>query len=103
MVFDATTARFQLVFNINTDIHQPTIIYVNEELNYPQGCNINVSPASSLTWNSTERNYYEFTSGTATKNDTTITILIMPKTLSWFTKFCRLWNWIKVKVFFWKK
>ena len=82
MVFEPTTSHFQLVFNINTDIHQPTIIYINEELNYPQGCNINVSPVNSLTWNSTNRNYYEFILGTSTKNETTITILITPKTLN---------------------
>jgi len=100
MVFDATTARFQLVFIINTDIHQPTIIYINEELNYPQGCDINVTPVNSLTWNSTERNYYEFTPGTLTKNDTEVTILITRKT---FNIFQRFWNWIKIKVSFWRK
>jgi hypothetical protein len=97
MVFDPITSRFQLVFNVNTDIHQPTIIYINEELNYPQGCDINVSPVNSLTWNSTDRNYYEFTPATSTENDTTIVILITPKTLNWFYKF---WNWLKMKVSF---
>jgi endoglycosylceramidase len=82
MVFDPITARFRFVFNINTDIHQPTIIYINEQLNYPQGCDINVSPANSLIWNLTERNYYEFTPGNSTKNGTAITILITPKALN---------------------
>jgi endoglycosylceramidase len=100
MIFNPTTARFQLVFTINTDIHQPTIIYINEELNYPQGCDIKVSPVNSLTWNSSNRNYYEFIPGTSTKNDTAITILITPKTLNVFYRF---WNWIKVKISFWKK
>jgi hypothetical protein len=99
MVFNPTTARFQLMFIINTDIHQPTIIYINEELNYPQGSDINVAPVNSLTWNSTERNYYEFTPGTSTKNGTAVTILITPKTLNWFHRF---WNWIKIKVFVWR-
>ncbi len=79
MFFDPISFRFQLVFNINTAIQQPTIIYINEELNYPYGCDINVSPVNSLTWNSTDRNYYEFSPVTSTKNETTVTILIIPK------------------------
>ncbi len=80
MVFDPLTTRFQLIFNINRDIQQPTIIYINEELNYPYGCDINVSPVNSLTWNSTNQNYYEFSPVTSTKNGTTVMILITPKT-----------------------
>ena len=56
MFFDPITARFEFIFTVNTDIHQPTIIYINEDLNYPQGCNINVLPVDSLTWSSTDRN-----------------------------------------------
>jgi hypothetical protein len=99
MAFDPITSHFQLVFNVNTDIHQPTIIYINEELNYPQGFDINVSPVNSLTWNSTERNYYQFIPGTSAKNETAITIQISPKKLNLFSRF---WNWLKVKVCFWK-
>jgi hypothetical protein len=100
MFFDSSSFRLQLVFNINTDIHQPTIIYINEDLNYPHGNDINVSPTNSLTWTSTSRNYYEFTPTTLTNNGTTITILITPKTLSWPYRF---WNWLKTTFSFWKK
>lgn len=82
MSFDPITSRFQLVFNINTTIPQPTIIYINEELNYPHGFDINVSPNDTLTWNSSERNYYEFSPTASTKNGTIITILITAKTLN---------------------
>ena len=81
MSFDPISSRFQLVFNLNITIQQPTIIYINEELNYPHGFDINVSPNNTLTWNSSERNYYEFSPKTSTKNDTTTTILITAKTL----------------------
>jgi hypothetical protein len=64
---------------VNTDIHAPTIVYINEELNYPHGADITVTPADSLIWNSTSSNYYEFTTTTATKNGTNITILITAK------------------------
>jgi hypothetical protein len=87
MSFDPISARFQLAFNVNTAIQQPTIIYINEELNYPHGCVINVSPANSLAWNSTNRNYYEFLPTTSTKNDTIVTILIIQKTSIGFTDF----------------
>jgi len=100
MFFEPTSCRFQLTFNVNTDIHQPTIVYINEDLNYPHGNDINVSPVNSLTWTSTSRNYYEFLPVASTKNGTTITILITPKTLHWFYRFC---NWLKMKVFFLEK
>ena len=82
MSFDPITSRFQLVFNINTTIQQPTIVYINQELNYPHGFDINVSPNNTLTWNSSERNYYEFSATTSTKNGMIITIFITAKTLN---------------------
>src|SRR5690349_112578 len=96
MSFDPVTSNFRLVFNVNTDISQPTIVYINEELNYPKGCDISVTPANSLTWKSTEQNYYEFVPSTSTKNGTVVAIFIKQKTLSWYY---RLWNWIKMKIF----
>jgi len=100
MLFNPTSSQFQLVFNINIDIHQPTIIYINEDLNYPHGNIINVSPVNSLTWTSTNRNYYEFIPTASTKNETTITIQITAKTANWLYRF---WNWLKMKIVFWKK
>ncbi|CAF3794333.1 unnamed protein product [Adineta steineri] len=100
MSFDSISFNFQLTFDINTNIQQPTIIYINENLNYPHGNNIDVSPVNSLTWTSTNRNYYEFLPTTSTKNSTMITIKITPKTINWFHL---LWNWFKEKIIFWKK
>lgn len=97
MLYVPSSAHFQLDFNINTDINQPTIVYINEDLNYPHGSNIEVTPANSLTWTSTSRNYYEFVPAQSTKNGTTITILITPKTLNLLS---RLWNWLKQKFSF---
>lgn len=95
--FDPYSARFQFVFTVNTDINQPTIIYINEELNYPHGADIIVTPANSLTWNSTSLNYYEFTTTSAATNGTSINILITAKRLAWYH---RVWNWIKTKFCF---
>ncbi len=75
-----TLTHPQLIFNIDTDIQQPTIVYINEELNYPNGFNITVSPVDSLTWNSPSRNYYEFLPVASTIDNTIITIFITPKT-----------------------
>ena len=36
MTFDPIAATFQLIFIINTDIRQPTIVYLNEDLNMNQ-------------------------------------------------------------------
>jgi len=53
-----------------------------------------------LTWTSTNRNYYEFIPTTSTKNETSITIQITAKTANWFYRF---WNWLTMKIVFWKK
>lgn len=100
MAFNPNSSQFQFVFEINTDIHQPTIIYINEDLNYPLGHNINVSPPNSLTWTSTSPNYYEFIPTTSTKNGTIISIEITAKTANWFSKFS---HWLLTKIAFWKK
>lgn len=97
MFFDPNTYRFQLTFNINTTIQQPTVVYVNEDLNYVYGVNIQVSPTSSMTWKSPSRNYYEFIPATSTKNGTTITITMTPKSAYWQNRF---WHWIKTKLSF---
>jgi len=76
MDFDSVTFRFELTFNINTDIHQPTIVYLNKKLNYPFGQDINISPQDSMIWNATTSNYYEFLPALSTKNNTKITIII---------------------------
>ncbi|CAF2959971.1 unnamed protein product [Rotaria sp. Silwood2] len=97
MYFEPISCNFVLYFTVNTNIQQPTIIYINEDLNYPNGNVIKVSPADSLTWTSTSRNYYEFSITASTKNGTTINIQITPKTLNWFN---RAWNWLKKKISF---
>lgn len=100
MLFDPATADFQLEFNVNTGIQQPTIIYINEDLNYPYGNNIQVSPSDSLTWKSSSRNYYEFSTTASTRNGTTVGIKITQKPSNWFY---RGFIWLKKKINYWKK
>ena len=38
--FDPNTSNFQLTYRANVEIQQPTIIFLNEKLYYPNGYNI---------------------------------------------------------------
>ena len=38
--FDPNTSDYQLTYQANIDIAQPTVIYLNEKLYYPNGYNI---------------------------------------------------------------
>lgn len=80
MSFFPSTNVFELQFIINTDIQQPTIVYLNEDFNYPHGVNITINPEKALTWTSKERNYYEFVPKDSTKNETIILIQVFPNT-----------------------
>lgn len=86
MLFAPDTALFRLQFIINTDIPQPTVIYLNEEFNYPQGLNIVIRPDNALSWTSPEKNYYEFLPTSTIKNGTTILIEITPRSAKELTK-----------------
>ncbi|CAM4966051.1 unnamed protein product [Rotaria socialis] len=79
MSFFPTTNLFELQFIINTDIQQPTVIYLNEDLNYPHGVSIILNPENSLIWASPNHNYYEFVASGSVKNGTTILIQIFAK------------------------
>ncbi|CAF3559233.1 unnamed protein product [Rotaria sp. Silwood1] len=76
MAFFPTTNLFELQFTINTDIRQPTVIYLNEDFNYPHGINVILSPENSLIWTSSNRNYFEFVPTPLLKNGTDILIQI---------------------------
>ena len=78
MIFNPNTSQFRLQFIINTGIQQPTMVYINEDFNYPQGVRIVVDPKNTLNWKSSTRNYYEFLPTSTVKNGTIITIEINP-------------------------
>lgn len=42
--FDPDTGDFQLTYHANVDIQQPTIIFLNENLYYPNGYDISINP-----------------------------------------------------------
>ena len=47
--FDPDTSDFQLVYHANIDIQQPTIIFLNEKLYYPNGYNIRYDNSTNNT------------------------------------------------------
>ncbi len=52
--------KFQLIFHSFPDSSVPTEIYLNQELWYPNGFSVKISPENSLVWNQVEENYLEF-------------------------------------------
>ena len=48
--FNTTTGDFQLVFVPTPTITAPTIIFAHQELNYPSGMKVSISPVGSATW-----------------------------------------------------
>merc|ERR1719401_566472 len=56
MSFDPLTGAFTLVFTA-TVRDAPTVVYLNEELNYPGGYSLEVTPANCLSQQKSEANY----------------------------------------------
>jgi endoglycosylceramidase len=75
-MFDPKTSHFELVFNANNSISEPTEIYLNEEFYYPNGFNVKIEPENSAAWSSPKQNYVfvTFTQNTNQGQQLTITI-----------------------------
>ena len=59
MVYDSNTREFTLIYAINTDIAEPTVIYANTQYNYPNGIQVDIFPPLALKHAHTG-NYLEF-------------------------------------------
>lgn len=79
MLFDPDTANFQLNYQANTDITAGTVIFLNEQLYYPNGFTVGIEPAGSATYNKTSTNYLLVSTSPSTKNNTMIWVNINPK------------------------
>lgn len=73
--YNFTTKQFSLGFETNPSISQPTDIYLNEKLNYPNGYSVQISPTNIL-WNSTHNHIYVWNPDTIS---TTVNLQIVPK------------------------
>eukprot|EP01132_Coremiostelium_polycephalum_P008414 gene8414-10332_t len=78
MVFDPQTASFQLVFNVDTSITQPTIIYLNEDLYYPNGYQAQIT-SGVATIQSPQTNILYVNPTSSTPNGSQITVSIKAK------------------------
>ncbi len=47
--FNATTSLFDMSFEVDVSIVEPTVVYAHFELNYPNGVDISIFPLHSLT------------------------------------------------------
>lgn len=60
MKYDWNTGAFELRFEATVE-GTPTVVYLNQELHYPAGFDVEVSPTDCLTQAQGEENYLEFT------------------------------------------
>lgn len=79
MKFNVEDGAFSLVFDINTSITQPTIIYLNEALYYPNGFMVKATPATSIQWIRPEQNFIHIQFTNAAVNGTAVSIAITSK------------------------
>lgn len=76
MSFDFDTKLFLLEFVSNPEIHQPTEIYLNEAIHYPQGFKTFVEPQGAATVIQTETNRLQLM--TTATSSTEIKFVILP-------------------------
>jgi hypothetical protein len=79
MLFDPASAGFQMTFTANTAIQQPTLIYLNEAMWYPNGYTVAISPSGAATWTSPETNRISVSFSSQAKNGAKISITITAK------------------------
>jgi hypothetical protein len=75
MKFDNNTNIFELEFTIDPSIMQPTEIYLNEFLHYPNGFNTAVIPNHALHVSQTEPNRLQLISTTNEVTDVSFVII----------------------------
>lgn len=59
MDFNAETSEFQLIYNLDTTIQGPTVIFLNEKWYYPNGYQVRLSPSGLATWSKISTNYIQ--------------------------------------------
>ncbi|EGC38983.1 hypothetical protein DICPUDRAFT_148335 [Dictyostelium purpureum] len=75
MKYDTTDATFTLTYTIDTTITQPTIVYLNEQLQYPNGYTAKITQGTA-TLDQSKTNYILITPSSATQNQSTITLTV---------------------------
>ncbi|KAN0030386.1 hypothetical protein ACTA71_010151 [Dictyostelium dimigraforme] len=78
MSFNPTNGDFSLSYTINTTITQPTQIYLNQDLHYPNGFTTTIS-SGTVTISNPQKNLIYVLPNSNTINQSTITIEILKK------------------------
>ena len=79
MTFDKATAEFNLVFANNPNCTQPTDIYLNQQLYYPNGYRVMTTPTGAAAWSSLTLNHIKVTVDASVPAGTEIAIDITAK------------------------
>jgi len=79
MFFDSTTSYFKLVFQQDTTIAAPTVIFLNQQFYYPNGFTVTITPSSAANWQQVEKNYIQVLSLPETTNRQTVQVVILAK------------------------
>jgi len=74
IIYIDRTAHFNLEYETNTAIKQPTEIYLNEKLNYPKGYTVDLFPGGVATWNTTTNRVFVWTKPGNNKIPLSVTI-----------------------------
>ena len=78
--FDPSTYNFRLVYQITEKCHSnTTVIFLNQDLHYPNGYDVVVEPAGKVTWYSTVSNYVLVQHSSALGPGSDIVVHIKPK------------------------
>lgn len=56
MHYDTHTADFSMVYRLNSSISKPTEIFLHQELNYPDGVEVTITPSASARWSWLSKN-----------------------------------------------
>jgi len=78
MHFDNETSRFELRMNVNTEITEPTVIYLSETYYYPHGIEVQLLPSGIAKWTKTEVNRVEVSLEASASNGQELLIVIVP-------------------------
>jgi endoglycosylceramidase len=57
--FVPETAHFQLQYAPNATVAAPTEIFLNQQLYYPRGFSVTITPNGAATWQQPEKNYIQ--------------------------------------------
>jgi endoglycosylceramidase len=77
--FDPSTSSYALMFKVRKNCTAPSIVYLSEDIYYPAGYSVNVSPIGSVSVSSPRTNYVTLTTAEATQDKQIVSVTIKKK------------------------